>query len=110
VHADVAVKERQDGPEYQKHDCFVCCTIPLIEVLVMTNELHLGRWYTSCHCYSYGTVILLTVFRFCIETEYARVSTPLSCVPLWVLYNVCMYVRVRKWGCGSRSSLTSNYG
>jgi hypothetical protein len=43
VHVGVAVKERQYGPEYQKDVCFVRWTISLIEVLVMTNEPHLGR-------------------------------------------------------------------
>jgi hypothetical protein len=43
VHVDVAVKESQDGPEYQKDACFVRWTIALIEMLVMTNELHLGE-------------------------------------------------------------------
>jgi hypothetical protein len=78
----VTVKERQDGPEYQKNACCVDWSIALFKVLVMTNELHLGEWYESCHYSSYGTVIVLTVFRFCIETEYARANTPLSCVAL----------------------------
>jgi hypothetical protein len=39
-------------------------------------------------------------------TEYACVSTPLSCVALWVICNVCAYVRVCDWSCGSGSSLT----
>jgi hypothetical protein len=34
------------------------------------------------------------MFRFCTVTEYARASTPLSCVSLWVLWHVCAYVRV----------------
>jgi hypothetical protein len=46
------------------------------------------------------------VFRFCIETEYARASTPVNCVALWVLRYVCAYVSVRKWGCRSGGSLT----
>jgi hypothetical protein len=33
---DVAVEERQDGPEHQRDDCFVRWTIALIEVL--SNE------------------------------------------------------------------------
>jgi hypothetical protein len=49
--------------------------------------------------------VVLTVFRFCIETELARAITPLSCVALWVLWHVCVYVRVRKWGCGIGSIL-----
>jgi hypothetical protein len=43
VHIDVAVKESQDGPEYRRDSCLVRWTIALIEVLVMTNEPHLGR-------------------------------------------------------------------
>jgi hypothetical protein len=43
VPVGVAVKEIQDGPEYGRYVGFVCCTIALIEVLVMTNEPHLGR-------------------------------------------------------------------
>jgi hypothetical protein len=39
---NIAKKERQDGPEYQKDACFVVRSISLLEVLVMTNELHLG--------------------------------------------------------------------
>jgi hypothetical protein len=39
----VAVKERQDGPEFQKDACFVVRSISLFEVLVLTNELHLGE-------------------------------------------------------------------
>jgi hypothetical protein len=39
----VAAKERQDGPECQKDACFVVRSIALSEVLVMTNELHLGE-------------------------------------------------------------------
>jgi hypothetical protein len=43
VHVCVGVKERQDGPEYQKDACYVVRTLTLIEVLVMTNKLHLGE-------------------------------------------------------------------
>jgi hypothetical protein len=43
VPVGVAVKKRQDGPEYQKDACFVAWTIALLEVLVMTNEPHLGE-------------------------------------------------------------------
>jgi hypothetical protein len=39
----IAVKETQNGPEYKKEACFVRWIIALIEVLVITNELHLGR-------------------------------------------------------------------
>jgi hypothetical protein len=39
----VAVKERQNVPEYQKDACFVVLSIALFEVSVMTNELHLGE-------------------------------------------------------------------
>jgi hypothetical protein len=39
----VAAKESQDGPECQKYACFVVWSIALFEVLVMTNELHLGE-------------------------------------------------------------------
>jgi hypothetical protein len=39
----VAEKERQDGMECQKDACFVVRSIALFEVLVMTNELHLGE-------------------------------------------------------------------
>jgi hypothetical protein len=39
----VAVKEKQSGPEYQKDACFVVRSISLFEVLVMTNELHVGE-------------------------------------------------------------------
>jgi hypothetical protein len=39
----VAVKERQDGPECQNDACFIVRTISLFEVLVMTNEIHLGE-------------------------------------------------------------------
>jgi hypothetical protein len=39
----VAGKERQDGPESQKDACFVVRSIAFFEVLVMTNELHLGE-------------------------------------------------------------------
>jgi hypothetical protein len=39
----VAVKERQDGPECQKYAWFDVRYIALIEVLVMTNKLHLGE-------------------------------------------------------------------
>jgi hypothetical protein len=45
VHIGVALKERQNGPEYQKDACFLCWTIVLIEVSVTTNEPHLGRFY-----------------------------------------------------------------
>jgi hypothetical protein len=38
----VAEKERQDGPECQKYACFVVRSIALLEILVITNELHLG--------------------------------------------------------------------
>jgi hypothetical protein len=38
----IAEKERQDGTECQNDACFVVWTITLLEVLVMTNELHLG--------------------------------------------------------------------
>jgi hypothetical protein len=54
----------------------------------------------------YGAVVVLTVFMFCNVTEYARASTPLSCVDLWVLWNGCASVRVRGWCCRSGSSLT----
>jgi hypothetical protein len=43
VSVGVAVKERQDGPENQNYALFVHWTISLIEVLVMTSELHLGE-------------------------------------------------------------------
>jgi hypothetical protein len=39
----IAEKQRQDGPECQKDACFVVRSIALFEVLVMTNELHLGE-------------------------------------------------------------------
>jgi hypothetical protein len=39
----VVVKERQDGPEFQKDACFVVRSIALFEVLVMNNQLHLGE-------------------------------------------------------------------
>jgi hypothetical protein len=39
----VAGKEKQDGPECQKDACFVVRSISLFEVLIMTNELHLGE-------------------------------------------------------------------
>jgi hypothetical protein len=39
----VATKERQDGPEYPKDAFFVVRSIAVFEVLVMTNELHLGE-------------------------------------------------------------------
>jgi hypothetical protein len=45
VHICVAVKERQDGPEYQKNACFAVWSITFFKALVMTNELHLGEWY-----------------------------------------------------------------
>jgi hypothetical protein len=45
VPIDAAVKERQDGPDFRRDACFVRWTIALIEVLVMTNEPHLGRRY-----------------------------------------------------------------
>jgi hypothetical protein len=38
-----AAKERQDGPECQKDACFFVRSIALLEVLVMTNQLHLGE-------------------------------------------------------------------
>jgi hypothetical protein len=41
----VAVKEMQDQPECQKDACFVVRYIALFEVLVITNELHLGECY-----------------------------------------------------------------
>jgi hypothetical protein len=43
VPVDVAAKERQDGPEYRRDACFLFWNIALIEMLVMTNEPHLGR-------------------------------------------------------------------
>jgi hypothetical protein len=43
VPVGVAVKERQDGPDYKNDACFVHWTIALIEGLVMTNEPHLGE-------------------------------------------------------------------
>jgi hypothetical protein len=43
VHMFVSVKERQDGTKCQKDACFVVWSIALFEVLVMTNELHLGE-------------------------------------------------------------------
>jgi hypothetical protein len=43
------------------------------------------------------------VFSFCTVTEYARASTPLRYVALWVLWHVCAYVRIRGRGCGSGS-------
>jgi hypothetical protein len=39
----IAEKERQDGPECQKYACFVVRYIDLFQVLVITNELHLGE-------------------------------------------------------------------
>jgi hypothetical protein len=39
----VAAKERQDRPECQKDACFVVRSIALFELLLMTNELHLGE-------------------------------------------------------------------
>jgi hypothetical protein len=41
----VAAKERQEGMGCQKDDCFVVRSLALSEVLVMTNELHLGELY-----------------------------------------------------------------
>jgi hypothetical protein len=41
----IAEKEMKDGPECQKDACFVVRSIALLEVLVMTNEIHLGEWY-----------------------------------------------------------------
>jgi hypothetical protein len=38
-----AEEERQDGLECQKNACFVVRSIALLEVLVMTNEIHLGE-------------------------------------------------------------------
>jgi hypothetical protein len=74
-----------------------------INVLVMTNELHLGSFYKSCHYKSYGTVVLIW---FCLETAYMRASTLLSWVALWAFGFVRASVRARNGGCGSGSSLT----
>jgi hypothetical protein len=46
------------------------------------------------------------MFRFCIETEHARASTPLSFVAFWVYMHVCAYVRAWKWDYGSGCSYT----
>jgi hypothetical protein len=35
--------QKDDGPEYQKYACFVVWYTALLEVLVMTIELHLGE-------------------------------------------------------------------
>jgi hypothetical protein len=39
----VAVKEMQDEPGYQKDSFFVVWYKALLQVLVMTNEVHLGE-------------------------------------------------------------------
>jgi hypothetical protein len=43
VPMSIAEKERQDGPQCHTDVCFDVRPIAFFEVLVMTNELHIGE-------------------------------------------------------------------